>query len=235
MNSQIVDKTGWNPFTGERIFRSANAAWEGYGKYRFAISKRTFLSFVGKGNPCPPRSDGRLHVEDIEIIACSRGWAPTPFFVGGLPKGGEGEGASAKKDNDDYGALYQREKALKEGILRKREELSLKRMRGELIDRVEYERKMAAAAVVVATAAETWAYDKTREIIHVCDGNPEREDVVREWLLREVRAWLNAFSRPQDYVVTLEGEYAEGAVVDDMDAGETPATEPTPDSIDEDA
>ncbi|MBD8896206.1 hypothetical protein IG626_09350 [Desulfovibrio desulfuricans] len=225
MESQNVDEKGWNPFTGERIFKTANAAWEKFGQYRFDVSKRNFLNFVGKGKACPPRKNGNICVEDIEIIGVSRGWPPAPAFVGGVSKGGKGEGAS--EESQDYAALYQREKALKEEVLRKGEELKLQKARGELITRVEYEQKLAAAAVVVATSAETWAYDRAREMIHQCGGDPAREDRVREWLLYEVRGWVHAFSRPQDYVVTLEedeeGENAVGAAwVDDV-AGEAPA------------
>lgn len=240
MESQKVDEIGWNPITGERIFKTANAAWEKFGQYRFDVSKRNFLSFVGKGKACPPRKNGNIYVEDIDLIGVSRGWPPAPSFVGGVAKGGKGEAAS--KEELDYAALYQREKALKEVILRKGEEIKLQKVRGELITKTEYEQKLAAAAVVVGTSAETWAYDRVREVIHQCGGDPSREDVVREWLLCEVRAWLHAFSSPQDYVVTLEDdepndeeENAVGAAGFDSVAGEAPAPALEPSTALEDA
>lgn len=214
MNRQNTDFPGWDPLTGPRIFRSANAAFEKYGQYRFDVSKRNFLMFVGKGKACPPRDDGSVYVEDVEIIGNSRGWPPTPSFVWRDPQGGEGGGASAEEIQ--YGALYQKEKALKEAALREKEELLLQKMRGDLIAKSDHDRALAAAAVVVGSAAETWAYDKARDLIHQCCGDPAQEDTFREYLLREVRGWLHAFSRPQEYVVDLEDpEFA--------DAGASPA------------
>lgn len=213
MDAKVQEK-GWNPLTGPRTFRSGNAAWEGYGKYRFSISQRTFLTWIGKNKACPPRADGLCHVEDIELFSESRGWPPAPAFAGPYQKGGEGEAAS--EETIRCGEMRERERAKRERIAREREQILLDRLKGELLPRAEYERQLAAAAVVVSTAAESWAYDKAREIIHVCEGNAALEDTVREYLLREVRAWLNAFSSPREYLVDLQpGENIEGGFEDE--------------------
>lgn len=224
MNSE-TNGSGWCPLTGQRSFRSGNAAWEGYGQHRFAISKRTFLTWVGKGKACPPRSDGFCHVEDIEMFSKSKAWPPAPSFAGGVQKGGEG---GESPEEIEYGAMYQREKALKEAILREKEEISLKKMKGELLPRAEYEQRLAAAAIVVGTAAETWAYDKAREVIHQCEGNPAKEDEVREFLLREVRAWLHAFSVPREYLVELSAAEAAEAEDDFQDVEKVAGFQPAP-------
>lgn len=200
------EEKGWNPLTGLRTFRSGNAAWEGYGKYRFAISQRTFLTWVGKKKACPPRADGLCYVEDIEIFSESKGWPPTPSFAGPYQKGGAGE---ASEEQLKCGEMRERERALRERIAREKEQILLDKLKGKLLPREELEQQLAAAAVAVSTAAEAWAYDKARELIHVCDGNAALEDTVREYLLREVRLWLNAFSVPREYLVELQAEEPE--------------------------
>ena len=99
-----TDEPGWCPLTGQRVFRSALKAWEIYGQYRFSVSQRNFLTYVGKGKACPPRSDGSLYVEDIEMIAQSRAWPPASSFVRGAPTGGEG---GRSPEEMDLGAEYQ--------------------------------------------------------------------------------------------------------------------------------
>lgn len=190
------NELGWNPFTGARVFKSANAAWEFYGKYRFACAKRTFLQYVGKQLDVRPASDGLYHVEDIELFAKSKAWPPAPSFA--LPPLAE-RGAGANAEEIHYGALFQKEKALKEAALREREELDLAREKGEVLPMVEYEQRLAAAATVVAVAAENFAHESAREIIHICEGNPMKEEVLREWLMEQMREWLDSFSKPVEY------------------------------------
>ena len=222
INAKTEEK-GWNPLTGPRTFRSGNAAWEGYGKYRFSISQRTFLTWVGKKKACPPRADGLCHVEDIEIFSESKGWPPAPAFVGPYSQGGEGD---ASEETIKAGEMRERERALRERIAREREEILLDKLKGELLPRVNFEQRLAAAAVAVSTAAESWAYDKAREVIHVCEGNAALEDTVREYLLREVRAWLNAFSVPREYLIELRSDDLETDTVTEVAAlGAAPAEE----------
>lgn len=206
------EEKSWNPLTGPRKFRSGNAAWEGYGKYRFSISQRTFLTWIGKKKACPPRADGFCYVEDIEIFSESKGWPPAPAFAGPYQKGGEGE---ASEEMIRSGEMRERERALRERIAREKEQILLDKMKGELLPRADFEQQLAAAAVAVSTAAESWAYDKAREIIHICEGNAALEDKVREYLLHEVRAWLNAFSLPRDYLIELRPQDEQS----DFDAG----------------
>ena len=71
--------------------------------------------------------------------------------------------------------MRERERALRERIAREREEILLDKLKGELLPRVNFEQRLAAAAVAVSTAAESWAYDKAREVIHVCEGNAALE------------------------------------------------------------
>lgn len=211
-------RPGWCPLTGQRTFRSANQAWEIYGQYRFSVAKRTFLSWVGKDKLCAPGEDGLYHVEDIEIISKARGWPPTPSFAGGITQGGAGGNSPAEIA---YAEMFQQEKALKERAIRKQEEIKLQKMTGEVMLREDYEQNLAAAALVVGTAAETWVYDSVREIIHTCGGNPAKEDELRDWLLLRVRGWLNGFAAPKEYEVDLledEGPEGFGAV-----AGTLPA------------
>ena len=191
---------GWNPLTGKRIFKSAREAWLIYGKYRFSVSPRTFYTYVGKKGDCPPRADGCFYVEDIEIIAQSRAWAPTSSFVQGVQPGGEGGSSSI---NNDQGFKLQAAKIRQAEAEAELKEMELARKRRELMPRSEYEQRLAAAGAVVGTEAETFVYDKVREIIHVCEGKPEKEDSLREYLLREVRTWLHAFSRPVDYEISF--------------------------------
>jgi hypothetical protein len=82
-------------------------------------------------------------------------------------------------------------------------EIDLAKKRKELLPVREYEQRLAAAAAVIGTEAETFVYDSVREIIHLCDGKPEKEDSLREYLLGKVRAWLHAFSQSVDYQVEL--------------------------------
>ena len=112
--TETADQTQkeWCPLVGQRVFKSANQAWEIYGQYRFSVSQRTFNTYVGKNKLCPPRSDGSYYVEDIEIIAESKGWAPTSSFVRGAQQGGEGEAAAF---NSDIGAEIQKEKLYQQG------------------------------------------------------------------------------------------------------------------------
>ena len=202
MNTEQTQK-GWCPLTGQRVFKSANQAWEIYGQYRFDVSPRSFMTYVGKNKVCRPRSDGRLYVEDIEMIAQSRAWPPASSFVRGAPTGGEG--GSAQEDMD-LGAEYQLEKVLKARIDRESAEIDLAKKRKEVLLVSEYEQRLAAAAAIVGTEAETFVYDNVREIIHLCDGNPEKEDSLREYLLDKVRGFLHAFSRPTDYQVEFVDE-----------------------------
>ena len=97
-----------------------------------------------------------------------------------------------------------------------------------MLPRSEYEQRLAAAAAVVGTAAETFVYDSVREIIYRCEGNPEKEDSLREYLLEEVRKWLHAFSPPADYVVEFVEDDEEGTHLDmDVkDGGDDEANDP---------
>lgn len=211
-------QSGWCALTGQRTFKSANQAWEIYAQYRFSISKRNFLSYVGKGKPCLPRESGAYHVEDIELFSKFKGWPPAPAFVRGVTQGGEG---GISPTEIEYGELYQKEKALKEGILREGEAIKLQKTKGELIPRRDYEQQLAAAAIVVGTSAETFVYDSVREIIHICNGDPAKEDDLREFMLHRVRGWLHAFSNQAHYQVDFfEDENS------DEEAGLLPALNP---------
>lgn len=202
--TETADQTQkeWCPLVGQRVFKSANQAWEIYGQYRFSVSQRTFNTYVGKNKLCPPRSDGSYYVEDIEIIAESKGWAPTSSFVRGAQQGGEGEAAAY---NSDIGAEIQKEKLLKARLEREDLEIDIAKKRKELLPVKDYEQRLAAAAAIVGNEAETFVYDNVREIIHLCGGKPEKEDSLREYLLEKVRGWLHGFSRP----VSWELEFTE--------------------------
>lgn len=191
---------GWNPLTGKRVFKSAREAWLIYGQYRFSVSERTFYNYVGKEKDCRSRPDGSFYVEDIEIIAQSHAWAPAPLFVWGVQQGGEGGNA---EKNNDQGVRLQAAKIRQAEAEAELKEGELKRKRRELIPRSEYEQRLAAAAAIVGVKVEIFAYDKVREIIHMCDGDPAKEDSLREYLLKEGRAWLHSFSRAADYDVSL--------------------------------
>ena len=197
---QKIAESGWDPIFGLRVFRSARSAWMAYGKYRFSVSERTFYNYVGIGKACRPRDDGRYCVEDIELLAQSQAWPLASLFVRGAQRGGEGE-----SHNGDLGISIetQRERLRKFRIDADSAEIDLLKKQRELLPRSEYEQRLAAAAAVVGTEAETFVYDKVREIIHVCEGKPEKEDILREFLLHEVRGWLHSFSSMADYDVTL--------------------------------
>lgn len=191
----------WNPLTGPRIFKTANQAWERYGQFRFGIGQRTFLTYVGKEKECTPRDDGKYHVEDIELLSKSRGWPPSPAFMmmarlDPLEKG--------KKLEDDYGALFQKEKALTQEMIRRNKELELKRREKKLIPRHLYEQQLAAAAVIVCTGAEAFVHENVREIIHLAGGSLDNEQTVREFMLSKVNAFLHGFSNVKAYEVELE-------------------------------
>ena len=196
----------WDPIFGQRVFRSARQAWMVYGKYRFSVSERNFYNYVGSGKACPPRADDKFYVEDIELVAKSQAWPLAFAFVRGAQKGGEGE---ARTEDLDLNVRIQEEKLKKLQIETESAEIDLAKKRKELLPRSEYEQRLAAAAAVVGTEAETFVYDKVREIIHVCGGEPEKEDSLREYLLKEVRTWLHAFSRAADYDVALIEEEAD--------------------------
>jgi len=208
-NMAIEEKEGWNPLLDQRVFRSANQAWEIYGQYRFDISPRTFQTFIGKEKDCPPRPDGKLYVEDIEIFATSRGWPPAPSFVVWRPLQGGGGGSDSDPRND-WGAVFQREKALKAQLDREEAQIEMDKKRKALIPVKEYEQRLAAAAAIVGNEAEAFVYDNVREIIFMCAGNPEKEDSLREYLLEKVRRWLHAFSAPQEYELEYVDEEHEG-------------------------
>lgn len=205
--------SGWDPICGQRVFRSARQAWMVYGKYRFSVSERSFYNYVGSGKACPPRVDDRFYVEDIELVAKSQAWPLAFAFVRGAQKGGEGEG---RTEDLDLNIRIQEEKLRRLQIDTESAEMDLAKKRKELLPRSEYEQRLAAAAAVVGIEAETFVYDKVREIIHVCSGEPEKEDSLREYLLKEVRTWLHAFSRAADYDVALiEDETGTGEGVED--------------------
>lgn len=189
--------SGWNPYTGQRVFRSARQAWMIYGKYRFSISERTFYTYVGYGKLCPPRPDTSFYVEDIEIFAQSQAWPLTSLFVRGEKKGGEGESGPDYEINEKI----QIDKWRKIKADADSAEIDVRKKLGELLPRSEYEQRLAAAAAVVGTEAETFVYDNVREIIHLCGGNPDKEDSLREFLLDKVRGWLHAFSANEVYEV----------------------------------
>jgi hypothetical protein len=210
ISKEIV--SGWNPLTGKRVFKSAHEAWQIYGQYRFAVSARTFQTYVGKHKACAPRPDGKLYVEDIEMLAKAEAWAPAPSFVWGAQKGGEGE---VSKEELEIGAKMQLEKLKGMEMDNEERRIKLGKELRELLPVKEYEQRLAAAAAIVGTEAETFVYDNVREIIHLCDGKPEKENSLREYLLGKVKVWLNAFSRSVDYEVTFEEESAEGGLTDE--------------------
>lgn len=200
----------WDPIFGQRVFRSARQAWMIYGKYRFSVSERNFYNYVGSGKACPPREDDKFYVEDIELVAKAQAWPLAFAFVRGAQKGGEGEG---RTEDLDLNIRIQEEKLKKLQIETESAEIDLAKKRKELLPRSEYEQRLAAAAAVVGIEAETFVYDKVREIIHVCSGEPEKENSLREYLLKEVRTWLHSFSRAADYDVALiedEADVSEG-------------------------
>ena len=203
---QLSAAGGWNPYTGQRIFRSARAAWLIYGQHRFSVSERTFYTHVGKGKGCPPREDGQLYVEDIEFIAQSQAWPVASLFVRPSLTGGEGESG----EDFEVGAEYQKHRARKMKAEADMTEAERDRKLRELMPRSDYEKRLAAAAAVVSNGLETLVYDNVREIIHLCGGNPEKEDSLREYLLEKIRRTLHAFSYQSLYAVHL---------VDDNPAG----------------
>lgn len=192
---------GWDPFIGQRVFKSARSAWMVYGQYRFSIAERTFYNYVGVGKTCAPRPDGQLCVEDIELFAQSQAWPVTPSFVRGAQKGGEGE---ADVEALELGVEFQKEKYRKMKMEADLVEIDLKKKLRELLPRSDYEKRLAAAAAVVSNGLETLVYDNVREMIHLCDGKPEKEDSLREYLLDKIRQALHAFSHATLYAVTLE-------------------------------
>jgi hypothetical protein len=186
------------------------------GKFRYAISERTFYNYVGIGKACPPRDDGRFYLQDIELIAQASAWGRPPSFVRREQEGGEGE-AGAESLELSYQVQDEKLKILR--INRESAEMDLAKKRKELLPRTEYEQRLAAAAAVVGVEAENFVYDKVREIIHLCGGTPEKEDTLREWMLTEVRAWLHSFSRAADYDVNLidDEELSDGSQPIDVD------------------
>jgi hypothetical protein len=194
------EESGWNPLTGMREFRSAHEAWQIYGRFRFAVSQRTFLTYVGKEKSCAPGPDGKYHVGDIELFAQAQAWPPAPSFGRGFQKGGEG---GSDKDSDK-GARLATERIKKLELENKLTQMEVEKKAGELLPKREYEQRLAAAAAVVGIEAETFVYDSVREIIHQCEGKPEKEDSLREYLLEKVRRWLHAFAQAQSYIVELD-------------------------------
>jgi hypothetical protein len=195
-----IDST-WCPLTGKRVFKSAREAWIIYGQFRFAVSERTFYNYVGKKKVCGPRQEGAFHVEDIEQIARVQAWPPTPSFVRpSVIAGGRGE----TETNKDTGEEIQRLKAENMRMENEFTRIKLEKELGKLIEKNLHEQLLAAGAAIVGIEAEIFVYDNVREIIHLCEGKPEKEDFLREYLLSKVRIWLNAFSQAKEYIVELE-------------------------------
>ena len=204
---QTDGAAAWNPFTGQRVFRSARAAWVTYGQHRFSFTERTFYNHVGKGKGCPPREDGRFYIEDIELFAQSHGWPVTSLFVRGAQEGGRGE---SPIEDFEVGRKYQEEKYLKARIERRSAEIDLQKKVKEVLLRSDYEKRLAAAAAVVSNGLETLVYDHVREMIHLCGGKPEKEDSLREYLLEKIRVTLHAFSYKTLYAVSLVDDNPSG-------------------------
>lgn len=194
-----VKQEGWSPLTGQRVFKSALQAWDFYGQFRFGISQRTFLNYVGKKKDCTHRDDKKYYVEDIEQFSKSRGWPPSPEFML-MARTDTTEGKLEK----DYGALFQKEKALTQEMIRRGKELDLARKEKKLIPRELYEQQLAAAAVIVCTGAESFVYENVREIIQLAGGSLENEDAVREFMLSKVNKFLHGFYNVKGYEVELE-------------------------------
>lgn len=176
---------------------SANAAWIEFGQHRWEISRRTFYNYVGPRANCKPRADGRYHADDIVKIAQAAGWRPHPSVRPGT-QGGEG----GKGDGD----TLLRERIRRERLRADNEELDLRKRRGELVERREMERLLAAAVVVLENEMMNWVHEKARGIIHLVGGDPRREQDLVDHLREGSRRWLHQFSMKATYRVEVHDD-----------------------------
>lgn len=205
---------------------SANAAWIEFGQPRWEISRRTFYNYVGPRANCKPRADGRYHADDIVKIAQAAGWRPLPSVRPGT-QGGEG----GKGDGD----TLLRERIRRERLRADNEELDLRKRRGELVERREMERLLAAAVVVLENEMMNWVHEKARGIIHLVGGDPRHEQGLVDHLREGGRRWLHQFSMKATYRVEVHDDADwDGGWGDDEEnvtyaaASESAAVSPSP-------
>lgn len=198
MDSSGRKAIGWD---GPKSFGSVNQAWDAFGERVFDISRRTFYNWVGESfaeDGVGPRAGGQFHVDDIVTFSGIRGWRLTTFGRRVIQEGGGGnaEGGewSLKREQAEARlAIAKAEKA----------EDELRKSRGELLDRSEMEKQMAAFAGVVGSELEGAAYRLPPEIVHRVGGSAEKVFLVQEILLEAFRELMNLLARGDEYEVAF--------------------------------
>jgi hypothetical protein len=90
-------------------------------------------------------------------------------------------------------------------------ELRTKLQKERFIPRIDYERELAAKAILIKSGLENIARGNAAEIIALVDGNPEKIIDLMEYLSGCFAEYLNQFAQAREFEVIME---------DDGDAGE---------------
>lgn len=174
-------------------FRSAKKVHEYLDGQGYDVALRTVQLHVNQGKLV--RGEGRRFT--LEAV---RQYASTYLTAPAL---------AAPDSETGSKEAYQRERARREKWVADQEEMKAKRLRGELIERADVDRRIGQAAAIFKSSATQFFIERAPDIVHMVGGDASRVPQLIEYLQEGVAEWCRAFARDRD--IEVEDE----AVMDD--------------------